>query len=450
MTTSTADTKRHSDQMIEGLLLVMHELIPSVRVRCQTVNSVRDLRKRGFTRRGVSGEAGAAYESGEISIWFDLSHGKVCLIRASRENISLTRGEMSLLGRMPDALTGHLVSPGPRAVELAQRIAARLSIGTILLARFLRGGHAGTYWTPVLILGELQQLTFRRYEGHPCTSGFVFTSKPELYLPSLPVPGYDFVHFDNPVTMATGGFDGPASFRYVDGRNSFYLIDNWQKLHGIFVASDPRRFGLIDRCSNLHVLPLVKTKPGRVWAAFVGHNNDVNVLASRDIHLRWDGNYWHMRDRTILTSILAGHGCSSDLAEAISMVCHALSDLRRGTVLLVPNDDNALPKTVGSIDASALGKALRSAFLHKSFVAMATSGSIVGLLTSDGLTTVSKTGPILSCGEIIDISETAHSEPSGGGRTHAAVKASAFGIAIKVSEDGPISVFKDGRQLIRM
>jgi hypothetical protein len=436
--------------MIEGILFTIRELIPSVTIHCQTVASVEDLRKQGFSKKGITGNAGLHYGDNEVSIWFDLSRGAICLLRVSREHISLTKGEADILGRLPDALSGLLVSSGSRSLELAQRIAARLSVATILVARYLRGGKATTYWTPVLVLGELQQLTFRRYEGHPCTTGFVYTSKPNLYFASLPIEEYSFIPFTKPVTLRANQLDTPASFRYVDGRNSFYLIDNWQKLHGIFVASDPKRFGMVDRCSLMHVLPLVKTMPGRVWAAVIGQNNDVNVVASGGIHLRWDGNYWHMRDISILTSILATQGCSQDLSNAIAMVCHTLSDIRSGTVLLIPDDVVNLPDSVGSIDSSDLGKALLSAFQNQSFVDLTSSNSILGVLTSDGLTTISKDGSILSCGDIIDISNATHTKPAGGGRTHAAVSASAYGVAIKVSEDGPITVFKHGEQLIRM
>lgn len=318
------------------------------------------------------------------------------------------------------------------------------------MARYLRGGKAITYWTPALVLGELQQLTFRRYEGHPCTTGFLYTSKPKLCFAALPIEEYNFIPFREPVTLRANQLDTPASFRYVDGRNSFYLIDNWQKIHGIIVALDPKRFGMIDRCSLMHVLPLVKTMPGRVWAAFIGQNNDVNVVASGGVHLRWEGSYWRMRDISILTSILATHGCSQDLSNAIAMVCHSLSDIRNGTVLLIPDEIGKLPNSVGSIDSSDLGKALRFAFLNQSFVDITSSNSILGVLSSDGLTTISKDGRILSCGDIIDISSATHMKPTGGGRTHAAVAASAYGVTIKVSEDGPITVFKHGEQLIRM
>jgi DNA integrity scanning protein DisA with diadenylate cyclase activity len=223
-----------------------------------------------------------------------------------------------------------------------------------------------------------------------------------------------------------------------------------QNLHGFLTAREPKRFGLVDRISLMHILPLVSQMPGRVWAALVGNNDDVTVVATGGVHLRWAQNYWHLHDRSILESVVEEHGCSHVLAEQISNVCHALSDLRLGTVILIPDNANNVPKPVGAIDNSDLGGALKFAFLKQSFVNLTLSNSIVGVLTSDGLTTIAKDGRVLACGEIVDISQAASSQPTGGGRTHAAVAASEYGLTIKVSEDGPISVFKHGVQLIKM
>lgn len=73
------------------------------------------------------------------------------------------------------------------------------------------------------------------------------------------------------------------------------------------------------------------------------------------------------------------------------------------------------------------------------------SNLAIGLLSSDGLTTISRNGEILGCGEIISIS--GDGGLAGGGRTQAALRASKYGLAIKVSEDGPISFYRRGELL---
>ena len=451
MAIEKANINAHSNQMIEGLLLVLHALIPSASIQCQTVPSVDSLKKLGFTKKGIHGYAGLYNDKnkGVCSIWFDLSPGAICLLHVSREHIALTQNEAELLGRIPEVLSGLLVTPSIRAIQLAQKIAARISLDTILVARYLRGGNASTYWTPALVIEELQRLTFRRYEGNSCTTGFIFSSKPDLYRNELPIE-YRFIPFKKPVTMNANELENPASYRYVNGQNSFYLIDHWRKIHGFFTAKNSNKYGLIERASCMHILPLTNQMPGRVWAAFVGRNDDVNILASGKVHLRWDRNYWHLRDMSILTSILEKHGCSQKTSDRLAMVCLALSDLRSGTVLLVPDDQSSLPKSVGCIDNSELGEALRGALLNQPLHNLISSNSILGVLTSDGLTTISKKGIILSCGEIVDIAGATKTQPTGGGRTHAAVAASTHGLAIKVSEDGPISIYKNGILLIKM
>ena len=69
-------------------------------------------------------------------------------------------------------------------------------------------------------------------------------------------------------------------------------------------------------------------------------------------------------------------------------------------------------------------------------------------MTSDGLTTIGRSGMVLGAGDIINL-QSSNKNISGGGRTQAAISASSFGLAVKVSEDGPISIFKDGALQIR-
>jgi len=55
---------------------------------------------------------------------------------------------------------------------------------------------------------------------------------------------------------------------------------------------------------------------------------------------------------------------------------------------------------------------------------------------------------VLNCGEIVHMGEADPLRQAGGGRTQAAIAASRYGLVIKISEDGPISFYKDGREQI--
>lgn len=77
------------------------------------------------------------------------------------------------------------------------------------------------------------------------------------------------------------------------------------------------------------------------------------------------------------------------------------------------------------------------------------SNRILGLLSSDGLTVFNKNGDVIDCGSIIDLSG-GNGQVTGGGRTQAASIASNYGISIKISEDGPISVFEKGSCILSL
>jgi DNA integrity scanning protein DisA with diadenylate cyclase activity len=73
----------------------------------------------------------------------------------------------------------------------------------------------------------------------------------------------------------------------------------------------------------------------------------------------------------------------------------------------------------------------------------------MGVLGSDGLTVVNREGVITSTGQIIDLQLEQSSGTSGGGRTQAALAASRYGVVVKVSQDGPVSLFSAGREMLK-
>jgi len=75
-------------------------------------------------------------------------------------------------------------------------------------------------------------------------------------------------------------------------------------------------------------------------------------------------------------------------------------------------------------------------------------GALLRILSADGMTVFSREGRLVETGFIIDTSH-ARDLVTGGGRTTAATAASFFGRVIKVSQDGPIELYQDGRLVYR-
>jgi len=123
--------------------------------------------------------------------------------------------------------------------------------------------------------------------------------------------------------------------------------------------------------------------------------------------------------------------------------------MRFGALLLLAREAETRPSVAGNIGGEGISDALKAAAKGKVISNTIASNEALGILTSDGLTTIDCKGQILSAGEIIDIHSGHDTQISGGGRTQAAVAASKYGLAIKISEDGPISLFKDGKLQIK-
>jgi hypothetical protein len=117
-------------------------------------------------------------------------------------------------------------------------------------------------------------------------------------------------------------------------------------------------------------------------------------------------------------------------------------------LILIPYDDTKLPATVGQIDTSPLASLLNAQLEQATVSSIFKANAGVQVLASDGITIISVGGKLMTCGRIIDLSGVAGGV--GGGRTQAATAASHFGLAIKVSADGPISAFRDGKKILSL
>lgn len=439
------------NQQIRGIEVALTHLLPSAEVRSSACHDLRKSAYADLIGDQANEEIGYSRLQREAVVWFRNYDRLFYIFHVLRDHVPLVKPELKVVQYVARALAGLMVRASERRDKrLAQRMASVLSLEQLLIFRYLRGGTATVFWTPAIILSELQQLSYQRYEGARCTSGVVFCSKASDYLSRLDGECYQFESFQEPIDFDDRFFQSPASFRYVDGRNAFYFVDNWRKVAGILRCKDPKRFGLIQRSAGEHLSPLLLDHVGRVWAAFVGNNGDVNVQQKNGVVLRWLRSHWHLIYKDHVRTALSARGVAEELAASLQSALFAVSDMRAGALLLVAREPDLLPGVVGTIDDSRLGTALQAAMARGTIEDLTATGALVGVLTSDGLTSVAKDGRVLGCGQIVDIAAAETTTISGGGRTQAARYASKFGLVIKISEDGPISLFEDGHELIKI
>lgn len=425
------------DQLNEGFLLSMGQLIPNSRVR--VLNPDRDLPE-------CPGPAGFRCEEGNARLWFSWhSEERPLAFAIERDEVGLTDAERQLIEQIPAAVAD--LAGASSVAGLSLKFSSKIGFGDLLVARFLDPVAPGLDNRVSLFL-VLQDLSFRYYEDKRCSSGFYFTDDLEGFQARVATTNYLYYPFDDPLPFTFSLFDAPASFRYVDGRNSYYVVDAELRLHGLVRLRNPDSFSLVGRLRNQHLAGLLAL-PGQPWVAFVGLREEVYVIVNPDLQLKWSRNHWLLRDRVLIFRVLQRSGLEQDLQELFVSLLFALSEGGIGASILIPDDPARLPRAIGKIDHTLIGDHLRRMIQRSTVVELNATNSLLGILGSDGLTTISREGLILSCGDIIDISEAALLQSQGGGRSQAGLAASFYGLSIKISQNGPLSFFFHGRLLLQ-
>jgi hypothetical protein len=159
---------------------------------------------------------------------------------------------------------------------------------------------------------------------------------------------------------------------------------------------------------------------------------------------------WAIFDPDIFRSFLAD-SIDPTSADDLLWTAYALSKSRHGTVILIHNQG---PKQLASLKKGSVGgddpvgRLLVNGIKGQTITALKQASTLLRILSADGITVISRSGKLLETGFIIDTSH-AMEVVTGGGRTTAASAASFFGKVIKVSQDGPIELYENGRLIYR-
>lgn len=369
-------------------------------------------------------------------------------ITVSRTNIQFSKIELKMLILIPKAIRSTNIMSKEEKIYQPQIIEAECAFEYFVISQIMRGTNQSRWGAPIHYLRLLQELTYQKYETNNCTSGFVCVKNTDQFLCDMKkTDKYKFIKFDKPIRIYNGFFDKPASYRYVDGRNSFYLCTRNENVEGIIYFKYPQEYSIIDRCVGSHIEELLSLNCCK-WISYVGYSQDVVLFARYYSQIKWEKNKWHLREKEQIERILIERMlCENDFAHSITKVIFTLSELHMGSLILITQDK--APSVKGKIDNTLLGVSLYQAIKDMGYKELIKSNRILGLLSSDGLTVFNKNGDVIDCGSIIDLSG-GNGQVTGGGRTQAASIASNYGISIKISEDGPISVFEKGSCILSL
>ena len=377
--------------------------------------------------------------------------GVVYRFRARRKVLPFTATERNFITELFAAFEGLFGGFSAEGYAAHFRTALLTSLTDIAVARYIRGDRKGVFWPIQSLIQLLKSLSYQRYEGSPSTTGFlVYRTQLEDFLAGLEKTRYAWLDLEDDRQRIGGDFfRNPLSYRFVDGLRGLFVCDIRMNVKGTVRTSSPASRDTIEQLSNRETLALLDKAGDGAFAVFVNPASEVEVVLDSDQILVWRKGHWGVYDPDIYRAFLAGHLEKRSIDYLVWSV-YALSKARHGTVVLVADEDTdlkALRKgSVGGRDP--LSRALIRHVRGTKIGTLKRSGELSRILSSDGLTVINRRGELLDAGVIIDTSKVSDLV-TGGGRTTAATAASHYGPVIKVSEDGPVELYRNGKRLYR-
>ena len=377
--------------------------------------------------------------------------GREFVFCATRRNIPFTRLEELFCDELLTAFA--MLYGGFRQEGYAAQFRTALvaSIMDITVARSLRGDHRKGFWPIQQLIQLLKSLSYQKYEGKPATTGVIIHRTTPAELRSvMKQRKHTLVPLKSSQSIGPGFFDNPLTHRFIDGTNLFYLAGIQMLVNGIVTISGTALMNEVERQTQRELFSIIRRSGAGAFAVTVNEASDIEVLTSpARIMVRRKG-MWSIFDPDIFRAFLAG-SMDAESAEDLIWTLYALSKMRYGTVVMVYGGSGrklaGLKKgAVGGADP--IGRLLIERVKKKGVGELKQTGTLLKILSSDGITVFNSKGKLVDTGFIIDTSH-AREMVAGGGRTTAACAASHFGKVIKVSQDGPIELYENGTQIYR-
>lgn len=397
--------------------------------------------------------AGETREGGEkTAIQSEISFdGKPHLFTARRSALPFTRSEDAFCRELLTAFAAMYTGFRQEGYAAHFRTALLASLMDITVARWLRGDHRKGFWPIQQLVQLLKSLSYQRYEGKPATTGFIVYRTTLKGLKTVAGERHHVLDLLKPhEEISTTFFDNPLTYRFIDGANLFFVANIQMQVTGVLRTSPLAVPTDIERLTQREMFSLVRRAGRGAFAITVNEASEIEVLTSpAKLLVRRKGS-WAIFDPDIFRSFLADSIDGESIDELLWTV-YALSKIRHGTVILIYNGGRrqlaSLKKgSVGGDDP--VGRLLISRVKGRKITDLKQAGALLRILSSDGMTVFSRSGKLQETGFIIDTSH-AREVVIGGGRTTAASAASFFGKVIKVSQDGPIELYQEGRRIYR-
>ncbi|HEY4744533.1 MAG TPA: hypothetical protein VIH45_07730 [Desulfuromonadaceae bacterium] len=373
------------------------------------------------------------------------------LFTARRSGLDFTRTEEAVCRELLTAFSAMYSGFRQEGYAAHFRTALLASIMDITVARFLRGDHRKGFWPIQQLVQLLKNLSYQRYEGKPATTGFLVHRTTQAALRKLVRERrHTLIPLQPQADISPSFFDNPLTYRFVDGTNLLFIATIQMQVTGVLRTTPTALYTDVERMTQREIFSLVRRAGQGAFAVTVNEASEIEVLISPARLLVRRKGGWAIFDPDIFRSFLGGSIDATAIDELLWTV-YALSKARHGTVILIYDRGARQLATLkkGSVGGDdPVGRLLIGRVKGRSIGDLKQAGLLLRILSADGMTVFSTKGRLMETGFIFDTSH-AREVVTGGGRTTAASAASYFGKVIKVSQDGPIELYQDGRQVYR-
>lgn len=219
-----------------------------------------------------------------------------------------------------------------------------------------------------------------------------------------------------------------------DGFRTFYVTDLKSDIRHMFVYTDVEG-------NHFKNMVLYKTLKGGDVLIRTEAGREVSVITSDGVEFINQENCWRYRDYELLKKrILRELNLNDEVYNSLLYYVLYCSKNDIGSLIWMPKDIN---KYSESIKEGTANKLAETTF---NIVDQAYSSLLKRILSSDGATVIRPTGEIEAYGCMVETGQARVSGVKGTGETAASLLAK-NGIAIKISQDGTIKVFLNGKNV---
>ncbi len=282
------------------------------------------------------------------------------------------------------------------------------------------------------LLNIFKNLRSTTFECKYFSTGLLLTKSIYLYKKKNLDKG-QFMILPNELSYRLFDEQGRRFWFLADGIGTFFIADLKSTINSIYQYNGEGNYVsdslLKNRLSGADLL--LRVLNGR----------ELSIIGSDGCEFLHQENVWKYRDYDALKKCLQNYiQLEDELYYSIMKYTLRCSRGDKSSIIWVVKDENTI---LESITNSLPNKVLKDSNERLNINSPSLEPFVDRLMGSDGATVINLKGEILYYGVFADLSKKPHSGVTGSGETAASILGQ-NGLAIKVSQDGPITIFIEG------